>query len=643
MLDSQKISHRKHLEKILHQREQEFRALVEHSPDIITRFDRQMRHVYVNPAVELATGIRREEFLGKTHRELGMPPELLSLWEASIQTIFQTGEPDEHEFSFLTPQGWRYYQSRLFPELGGDGSVEFVLAICRDLTQHKQTEEALQKSEERFRSVFELAPLGIIICNAQGRLLQSNQAFQELLGYTEPELQNLTFIEFTYPDDQAESLKLFQALLVGTCHHFTLEKRYVRKDGGLVWVNLSVSGIYDGNGLFQYAIAMLQNISEHKQAELELQQAHAELEKRVAERTAELAQANTRLRQEIAERTLAQQELKAQKDFLQTVLDTNPNLIFVKDREGKITLANQAYADFWGTTIEDLLGKTDTDFNPNLVEVESFQHQGQEVSTPLVQMFIPEEAYRLPTGEVRWFQTLKKPIVSAEKQICQFLGVSTDITQHKLAESQIQTSLREKEVLLQEIHHRVKNNLQVVSSLLDLQSQYIDEPRMLEIFRESQNRIKSMALIHEQLYQSKDCAKINLSNYIQELTSYLRRVYGMQAAQIKLELDIKEVALNINTAIPCGLIISELVSNAMKYAFPPEKGGIIKIFLDSESDNCLKLIIKDNGVGLPFHPDFKSIKSLGLQLVTILIQQMEGNLEINCSNGTEFKIHFPLG
>ncbi len=1014
------ITKRKHSDKILHQREQEFTALVEHSPDIIARFDQQLRHVYVNPAIEPATGIRREEFLGKTNRDLGMPPELLSVWEPSIQTVFQTGKPDENEFSYLTPQGWRYYQSRLFPELGGDGSVESVLAICRDLTKNKQMEEALRESEERFRTVFEFAPLGIVICNGEGRLLQSNQAFQNILGYGERELENLTFIELTHPDERADSLKQFQELLVGKCSHFNLEKRYLRKDGCLVWVNLSVSAIYDANGLFEYAIAMLQDISNaygelrlRKQAESELREAHEELERRVTERTAELAEANRLLKQEIAQRKLAQSELKAQKEFLQTVIDTTPNMIYVKDREGNFVLANQAHADFYGITVEevlghttaqlnsypadverfiaqdqdvlttlqtkvipeeachtstgevrwfqtikkplfpndgqvrhvfgvstditdlkvvktqlqqakeqllavldsvpgfvswissegrylgvnqhlaesfnmspdefigkelgflknssefvqfmiqflassaqtdrkvieiqvsgsprnylivtqkynqeslavsvgiditeckqaeealqiqkeflqtvldtnpnfiwvrdredkivlanqatanflettvaDLIGKTSPELHANLAYTKEFPAQDQEVLNTLQEKFIPEEAFPTPSGELRWFQTIKKPIFSSDGQVCQVLGVSTDITQHKLveerlrlsearfrlaldnlpntfviynsqrqlqfvnahglrisgktleehfgktdeeiwphevtkeyvpilkhavetrtlqsrectitlphtqpftfvvtyvpllnergeihqilgithditqrkqAEAQIQASLREKEVLLQEIHHRVKNNLQVISSLLDLQSQYIDQPAMLEVFQESQNRVKSMALIHEQLYQSKDCAKINLSNYIKDLTNYLLRVYEMKVDHIKLELDIEEVTLNINKAIPCGLIISELVSNAMKYAFPQRQEGMIKIALNSKLDNYLELIVKDNGVGLPFHSDFSNIQSLGLQLVTILTRQIEGSLEVNSRSGTEFKIHF---
>ena len=753
-------------EQLLHQREQEFRALVEHSGDIIFRFDRQLRHVYVNPAVELATGIPAHEFIGKTDREVGMPQELLSFWEQSIEKVFQTSQPNEYEFRYLTPTGSKYYQSRLFPELAADGSVESVLGICRDLTKNKQTEEALIESEERFRAVFELAPMGIILINSQGRLFACNRAFQDMLEYTTKEVQNQPFSKFIHPDERAEDFTLFAEMSAGKRTSICTEKRLERKDGGLVWVKISVSAVCDPRDSLNYAIAMLQDITVQKQAEIELQQARNELEKRVTERTAELEQANILFQQEIAERKLAEDALKTQKEFLQTILDTNPNLIWVKDTEDKIVMANRALADFFEITVEDLMGKTNFDLHGNPVDAEVCIAQDKEVITTLRQKFIPEEAFPTPSGKVRWFQTIKKPIFERDDQVSQVLGVSTDITESKLAkealrlsearfrvvidniphvfviydqerriqfvnalglrtsgksleehlgktdeeiwpdavtkeylpilkravetrttqtgecnitlpptdrftiivcyvpllneqgeisqilgithditerkqaEAKIKESLREKELLLQEIHHRVKNNLQVISSLLDLQSQHIEEPAMLEVFRESCNRVRTMALIHEQLYQSKDCAKINFSEYIQNLTNYLFRAYSVNPDTITLELDIEEVALNINTAIPCGLIISELVSNALKYAFPQKNGGVIKISLHSDLNNQLILTIKDNGIGLPNNCNFKNAQSLGLKLVNVLTKQLEGTLEIKPYLGTEFRITF---
>jgi len=180
----------------------------------------------------------------------------------------------------------------------------------------------------------------------------------------------------------------------------------------------------------------------------------------------------------------------------------------------------------------------------------------------------------------------------------------------------------------------------VISSLLDLQSQQLEDSVMLEVFRESQNRVKSMALVHEKLYQSKNFAKINFAEYTESLTNYLFKAYELNPGQVSLELDIEEVALNIDTAIPCGLIINELVSNALKYAFPGQRSGKIGITLHSEADKRFTLTIKDDGVGLPGDWDFKNVKSLGLQLVKVLTKQLKGTIEINPSLGSQFQVKF---
>jgi PAS domain S-box-containing protein len=342
----------------------------------------------------------------------------------------------------------------------------------------------------------------------------------------------------------------------------------------------------------------------------------------------------------ITEQKLVQEKLQSQHEFLQTVIDSNPNLIFVKDREGKLVLGNQAFADFLGVNVENLSGLTDAELHPHEADAKRFIAQEQEVFTTLQQKFISEEPYHTRTGEVQWFQTIKKPIFSSDDQVCQILSVATNITQHKMVEREIQESLREKEVLLQEIHHRVKNNLQVISSLLDLQSQHIKDQATLELFRQSCNRIRAMALVHDTLYKFKDFAKINFAEYIEDLSSYLFLAYGVNVENIHLELELDNVALNLNTAIPCGLIINELVSNALKHAFPDQTKGIIYIALHFDEDSYYTLIIRDNGIGLPKNWEVKSANSLGLKLVDILAKQLEGTLQVNSGLGTEFNLKF---
>ena len=215
-----------------------------------------------------------------------------------------------------------------------------------------------------------------------------------------------------------------------------------------------------------------------------------------------------------------------------------------------------------------------------------------------------------------------------------------DITERKRAEEQIKASLHEKEILLKEIHHRVKNNLQVITSLLNLQSSAITQPEVLAMFMESQSRIRSMALIHEKLYQSEDLAKIDFAEYVESLTNYLFRTYVVNSSLIRLHVQIENVSLDVDAALPCGLMINELVSNSIKYAFPGERKGEINIRLFRREDDRLVLSVKDNGVGLPDEVDIKNSKSLGLKLVNILTKQLGGELDYTRTGGTEYKVVF---
>lgn len=216
--------------------------------------------------------------------------------------------------------------------------------------------------------------------------------------------------------------------------------------------------------------------------------------------------------------------------------------------------------------------------------------------------------------------------------------LAEEISRRQKAEAVIRTSLQEKEVLLKEIHHRVKNNLQIISSLLNLQSGYIDDERTLQMFVESQGRIQSMALIHEKLYQSEDLARVDFADYIDSLVSFLMRSYS--TGSVGISLDVAPVFLSLDTSIPCGLIVSELVSNAFKYAFPEGRSGEIYVHLKSIDDEHYELAVGDTGIGFPEDVDFRETESLGLQLVTTLSDQLDGEIELDRSKGTEFRIRF---
>jgi two-component sensor histidine kinase len=225
------------------------------------------------------------------------------------------------------------------------------------------------------------------------------------------------------------------------------------------------------------------------------------------------------------------------------------------------------------------------------------------------------------------------------------VGVARDITERRKAEEQIRASLREKEVLLKEVHHRVKNNLQIISSLLNLQSEYIRDPEMLKVFNESQQRVKSMALVHEMLYRSSNLAEVDFADYVRELSTQLVRSYGTSAKAVEFRLNVDPVALGIDRAIPCGIILNELVSNALKYGFPNGRRGAVYVDVKSGPNRTLRMVVGDNGVGLPEGFNLDEAESLGLKLVRMLTYQLQGELRVERSSallgggtGTEFTI-----
>lgn|GEM_PF-4166520 len=215
-----------------------------------------------------------------------------------------------------------------------------------------------------------------------------------------------------------------------------------------------------------------------------------------------------------------------------------------------------------------------------------------------------------------------------------------EVTERKLVEDKLRSMLKEKEILLKEIHHRVKNNLQIICSLLHLQEKNIMNEQARTILKESRNRIKSMAFIHDRLYHSEDFSNIDLTEYIENLTSNLFYTLQTESKSIKLITDVKNIFLSLDSAIPFGLIINELVTNALKYAFPNDKSGEIRISFHSDKDKIHTLIVGDNGEGLPENLDIHNTKTLGLRLVSSLVEQLEGSIDVDRNGGTTYKVVF---
>jgi len=242
-------------------------------------------------------------------------------------------------------------------------------------------------------------------------------------------------------------------------------------------------------------------------------------------------------------------------------------------------------------------------------------------------------------GEKIWLESFYRPMYSSGNKVYEMSCMAHDITDKKTIENQMRESIREKEVLLQEVHHRVKNNLQVISSILNLQSSYVKDEKSLSILRESQNRIKSMSFIHESLYQTRDFSKIEFTGYIRSLVTNLIHTYHIRNSEIELKTDFEKNFLELDQAIPCGLIVNELVSNSIKYAFQGRKKGEIFISFRKEKGQFL-LRMADDGVGLPSHIDYTNTETLGLQLVNTLVDQLDARISVDNEGGTDYLITF---
>jgi PAS domain S-box-containing protein len=288
-----------------------------------------------------------------------------------------------------------------------------------------------------------------------------------------------------------------------------------------------------------------------------------------------------------------------------------------------------------GLTVEDVIGKTVYDYIPKI------HHNIVKESLQEVARTGKNSSYELegigPHGTKAWYSTKVGPIKD-QGRIVALMQITSDITERREAEKKIKVALGEKEMLLKEIHHRIKNNLQVITSLLNLQSRYIKNKEDKDMFKHAQNRIKTMALVHEKLYGSQDFMYIDFKEYIHSLSNHLFSSY-VSSSKIDLRITVENVLLDIDTAIPCSLIINELVTNSIKYAFPNSKKGRISIALNMRKKEYV-LIVADNGKGLPENFDYRKTESLGLQLVCALTEQLHGKITLGKNKGTEFTITF---
>ena len=475
--------------------------------------------------------------------------------------------------------------------------------------------EALAKSVQRWRISMENAPIGKAIVAIDGRWTEVNRALCEFLGYDREELLRLSFQNVTYAEDLAADLGLAKQLLDGQIRTYSLDKRYVRKDGRVVWGRLQVSLVRDEEGKPDYFIAQIQDITEQRRQE-------------------------TALRDSLA--------------LQQAILDSADQAIIATDRAGTITSFNLAAERMTGYAEEDMVG---TESPLVLHDPKELEEQAALLEREFGRKFTPElgvvvvRALEYGVDEREWTFVRKAgsrfpalltiTAIHDESGTIGFLGIAVDVTDRKQREAVIAAALKEKEILLKEVYHRVKNNLQIINSLLSLQQRTLPDGQARSILRESAERVRAMALVHEKLYQSGNLSSIDISLYVADLCNGLRAAYLTGGRAIRLIHHVDRIEMNIDRAIPLGLILNELVTNSLKHAFAEGQEGDIQIDIH-RMDKAIELVVADNGKGLPAGYNAMESESLGLKLVMTLVRQLDGAVGVDGSNGTRWSVELPL-
>ena len=492
----------------------------------------------------------------------------------------------------------------------------YYQCVIHDNTESLSNLRALRKNQRNLENILENNPEGIIILK-QSDVLYANSSAKRLLGE-----------EFNYKSlFTEEDQKLFESIYLqqqkdGKRKNLQLKEK---KEELLIDVTM-VSTNYEEE---EATLIILKDIS--VQNRLDKEKLRAEF----AEET------NKQLEKEIKERIKAEQLLEEQYLRTKAIIDSsNYTFLLTLNIKGKITTFNKHIEEYFVTSFDKQFkqGEDLLKFFKGIVSqerIEAFKSMLKGVKEGKSFTF---EARLEHGAKEYWLEVFMSPIFDTKGEVAEVSLVAHDSSEKKQISLSIVESLKEKEILLKEIHHRVKNNLQVISSILNLQSSFVTDEKTLEILQESRNRIRSMAIIHENLYRTEDFSSIKFSNYLENLSNNLVSSYRINE-EVVLETELEDIDLVLDQAIPCGLLVNELITNALKYAWKQgQKGKItIKLF---QIDNQINLQISDDGVGLPFNFYENKPETLGLQLVETLVEQLDGVLDIQIENGTKYFIKF---
>jgi len=616
----------------LQQSEESYHGLFNTVKDAICIVDATGIFMDVNNGAEEMFGHPHEFFVGKTFEALSAPGrnDLARIF-GQVREAF-LGRPQQLEFwglhngdgEFLTEV--RLYKCTYFGK-------EAVIFLSVDITERRKAEEELRSSEQYLKTIFDSVQTGLVIIDpGTFTIIDANPAAITLIGANREAIIGATCEDFI-----CHTVKGRCQFANNHLKRENIESILIRADGQKVPILKTVIPVMiSGKPAFLESIL---DITDRKRAEDAMQTAYFGLEQKVEERTKELSQLTLNLQNEIAERKRVMEALAASEEKYRSLVEQIGDIVFHIDEKGYITYISPHVLAGMGITPE-LFQKIDAralapeEYQDALVKfldpalTEHPQISGFEINVPHTR-----------SGLALVLDVNATPSYDKTGQFTGYSGIARDITVRKNLENEVAASLKEKEILLKEIHHRVKNNMQVISSLLSLQARLMKDPGSREAIRESQNRVMSIALVHEKLYQSKNLARIHYDEYLKEIAANLLHSYGIPAGKIQLDIHADDLVLPISKAIPVSLIINEMLSNALKYAFPKDRVGTITIDFRRTGEHYI-LIVKDDGVGLPKKIVLDTIETLGLQLVNSLVAQIQGTLTLQRENGTEYRIEF---
>lgn len=474
--------------------------------------------------------------------------------------------------------------------------------LGREVEDRRTAEAKLRESEERYRAVVEDQIELVSRLRADGTFLFVNDVYCRTFGKSADEIIGQRWVPVAHPDDvpavEAELAKLSPEHPV-----VRVENRVFDGEGRVRWMEFVNRGFFNPSG----ELTEIQSVG-----------------------------------RDVTERILAEEQLRHSEQRMRLAMEAAQVSTWDWDiAAGKVV---------WSDNLEAYLGMAPGTFDGTFDAFQALVHPDdrQQIAAALDEALQQRNAYQVefrmirPDGSVRWTATKGRAFYDPQGRPVRMLGVDVDITERKEAENSIRAALVERETLLKEVHHRVKNNLQVISSLLHLQSQHTTDQASEELFRESQHRVRSMALVHERLYRSQDFVRVDFKDYIESLANYLFRSYHVSADRISLEVDVHGVRLPIDAAVPCGLLVNELVSNCLKHAFQGRDRGRIRVELAPVSEAEALLCVSDDGVGLPLTMAPEAAETFGMQLILALMDQLHGKLEISRQAGTAMQVIFPL-